>query len=145
MFGRVDQHSAGAEGADVVALGDELGPDGHVIALAALWLVVEYEGFVFAPELTAFADDVVNGAEYVVDFEEELTRPVEPEGWSHHGDDVEVPYDFFARGGDESVRSVDFALLAVALDHFEAGALARGVEVGEVDSIGDGLFVNPDH
>eukprot|EP00962_Isochrysis_galbana_P021949 scaffold6503_cov115-Isochrysis_galbana.AAC.5 len=42
--------------------------------------------FVFAPELTAFADDVVNGAEYVVDFEEELARPVEPEGWSHHGE-----------------------------------------------------------
>eukprot|EP00962_Isochrysis_galbana_P033867 scaffold11400_cov134-Isochrysis_galbana.AAC.7 len=49
-----------------------------------------------------------------------------------------MPNELLAGGGDEPVRSVNLALLVVALEHFEADALAHGVEVGEVDSVGNG-------
>eukprot|EP00962_Isochrysis_galbana_P002242 scaffold588_cov152-Isochrysis_galbana.AAC.1 len=48
---------------------------------------------------------------------------------------VRVPDKFLARGGDEPLRGVDLALLAVSLEHLEADALARGVEVIEVDAV----------
>eukprot|EP00962_Isochrysis_galbana_P021568 scaffold6362_cov123-Isochrysis_galbana.AAC.6 len=70
-----------------------------------------------------------------------LVRPIETERRAHHGDHVEVPDEFLARGRDEPLRGVDLALLAVALEHFEARASARLVEVREGDSIGDGLVV----
>eukprot|EP00962_Isochrysis_galbana_P014608 scaffold4187_cov118-Isochrysis_galbana.AAC.1 len=56
-----------------------------------------------------------------------------------------MPNELFAGGVDEPIRGVDLALFAVALHHLEASAFARVVEVGEIDSIGDGFVIYFDH
>eukprot|EP00962_Isochrysis_galbana_P018647 scaffold5375_cov110-Isochrysis_galbana.AAC.8 len=71
--------------AHVMPLGHEHGAGGRVVALAALRVVMEHEGFVFSPELAALADDVVDCAKNIFEFEEELARPVEAERRAHHG------------------------------------------------------------
>eukprot|EP00962_Isochrysis_galbana_P020160 scaffold5888_cov118-Isochrysis_galbana.AAC.7 len=104
-----------------------------------------HEGFVFPPEFAALADDVIDRSKDVLEFKEELARPIEAERRAHHGDDVKVPDELFSGGGDEPVGGVDLSLLAIAFEQLEARASARLVEVGEADPIGNGLVVYFDH
>jgi len=107
---------------------------------------VHHESFVFAAELEALADYVVDGThDDVFDLEEKFARPIEAESLARHRDDVKVPDELFAGGGDEAVIRVDLAFLAaVALEHPEARLSARLREVREVDPVGDAFVLNFD-
>eukprot|EP00962_Isochrysis_galbana_P022612 scaffold6764_cov115-Isochrysis_galbana.AAC.1 len=70
--------------ADVEPLGHEHRAGGGIVALAALRVVVEHEGFVFPPEIAALADDVIDRSKDVLEFKEELARPIEAERRAHH-------------------------------------------------------------
>eukprot|EP00962_Isochrysis_galbana_P018307 scaffold5291_cov129-Isochrysis_galbana.AAC.6 len=106
-----------------------LGANLGVVALAALGVVVDGKEFVLASELAALADDVVNRTEDSVDLDRGGAC---------------VPNELFAGRVDEPVGGVDLAFLAVSLNHLEADAFARVVEVGKVDPVGDGFVVNFD-
>eukprot|EP00962_Isochrysis_galbana_P039547 scaffold14190_cov102-Isochrysis_galbana.AAC.3 len=56
----------------------------HVVALASFWVILHHESFVFAAELEALANYVVDGTQE----KEKFARPIEAEYWAGQRDDV---------------------------------------------------------